>query len=504
MKVLLVFLLVLYGISISAQNKVLPGFMPAYQPINTDSTALEGLLKVAADATVIGLGEVTHGTQEVADLQVWMAKRLIQDQRVNAIVLGEVGLVESLKLHRWLYLGDRSVRNEVLLQFPQFNELFLWLEKSPKKVFILGADVSDPKALFSYLSRLFPSHDHVLDQLKILNQYLNKKGEWRPDELSRAFEILQTALKTQTILEDPFLKEALLHAVAHQEYDFQLASNEQIYLRRDAYIFSTVLRIKEHVQDARLFLMGVHNYHVNKVQIMISLFNGAPTAGELLARHLGQQYFAIGTEVGRGEFSYGLKSLQVAEDSLKLGTVLHRAYPEAKWGVLRSSDGGLNDQKWKLTLGTAVSEVLPGLGRIGSAFDALVYFRDSTPYDRSPGYALAYKITKAELAKMDGAFSAAVESDFQGAAVQMSLVYYDEFDGILHSHFFDHLQVPTVSIPPGAAYASLWIEVKGASPLHITAMKVKGIKFDPKRLRLVDSGRNGVKLKIAKKGVSVE
>jgi hypothetical protein len=504
MKVLISFLFVFSCIVSSAQKGFFSGFTPAYQDFQSDSSPLEEILEKAAAATVIGLGEVTHGTQELADLQVWMAKKLIQDHRVNTLVLGEVGLVESLKLHRWLYLGDSSVRHEVLTQLPHLNDLFLWLEQHPQKIFILGADVSEPKALFSYLNTVFSSHEHVTARLRFLGQSLNKRGEVGPEDIHSAFETIRVALMVQDVLQDPFLKEALLRELAHQEHDFLLNNTEEVYLRRDEYIFNTILRVKEHVADARVFILATHNYHLNKAQIMTNLFNGVPTVGELLAQNFGNEYFVFGTEVGRGEFSSGLSILKVKEDSLKVGSVLHLTYPEAKWGVFNSRESDLNNLKWKISLGTAVSEILPGSGRIGTAFDALLYFRDSTPYRRPQGYALAYKITGQELAKMDGFLRTLVDYQIKGAKIKFSLVYYDAFDGIIQSHTLDHFQKTSSSIPTGAESAYLWLEVKGASPLHITAIEVNDKKIDPKRLKLVDSGRLGVRLKTMKKGVWVE
>ncbi|GAB3219477.1 hypothetical protein [Spirosoma arcticum] len=68
------------------------------------------LTELVRNRSVIAIGEVTHGTQEVQRLQIRMAKTLVQKHGFKAVSLGEAYISNTWLLNDYVLFGKDNTR----------------------------------------------------------------------------------------------------------------------------------------------------------------------------------------------------------------------------------------------------------------------------------------------------------------------------------------------------------------------------------------------------------
>lgn len=520
----LVCFLVIYTVSISeayAQGDVLKKeFIPLSDQIFENNDALhelDSLLLSAAKSKIIAVGEATHGSQEVLDLQILVAKKLIENYNLRAIILGESRLLRSYKIYDWTINENEDRKDDVIEEFAGLKDFLLWVREFSKnnstKVLILGADIDDPEEVLGFINEHFRYSDNytaVHENLKYIHRFLGKDNVTAEESgnVNLSFEAVKSALAEQRGASDSldFKIDIMMFSLENLINSFWIKDNEARYLKRDKAIFDIIQWAERSLAHEKILILKAHNYHVNKQQLLPEVFKGNLTLGELLAEKYREDYNAIGTEIFTGDFSSGERGekLAIKQDKNKLGNRIAKRFPSVKFGMITSEGNTrkfLNGEKIMLTMGTAGSKVISGKGKAGDAFNTIFYISDSTPYKyfkETSAFNLVSSIDSNVLqSKLKGEkIKWQVKYESQRGNVRSQVVFYNAFNYPITSmpeHAVCSDKEFAYEIPEGCSKIVLWLTVKDAELFELQSVKVNGISLPPKDIKLYDYHSLGVK-----------
>ncbi|RSK44325.1 erythromycin esterase family protein [Hymenobacter perfusus] len=147
-----------------------------------DTKDLAALGKLVGKAQVIGLGEMTYGSRETAQLRHRLLRYLIEQKALRTVAL-EADAAACLALNDYLQTGQGNPRQLVQdlgsYNSPETLALVQWLrtynERATSKVQVWGLECQQPTALTAYLREMLPERATALRaQLNELGRQLHQ------------------------------------------------------------------------------------------------------------------------------------------------------------------------------------------------------------------------------------------------------------------------------------------------------------------------------------------
>lgn len=372
-------------------------------PVRSD---LEPLKRIVGDADVVALGEATHGTHEFHTIRIRMIDYLVREMgfdvvameapfpilnRVNAYVQGAPESPRRIIADAW-NLGYFFWDVQETLDLMEWARAYNAQRGERPVVEFAGFDTYDHKnaasAVVDYLRAVdatAASEAEVAYQCVVSNASSSFCGddaaEVRTRLASRESELV--AKTTARAFHD-----ALQHATVVQQY----LENGGHGAKRDEYLATNTLWIRDHRGASGRVIVWAHQAHVEKTPI--EWIRNQPSMGQHLDRALGDEYVMIGTATRTGSF---LQWAPPRND--RPATVGTYAFPQATAGGYESlfARGGAsillvpvrgNVPSWLRatnTLQSAPANPSPAYTLTGSLpemMDAVIYFETTTPARR--------------------------------------------------------------------------------------------------------------------------
>ncbi|QOT00811.1 erythromycin esterase family protein [Brevibacterium sp. JNUCC-42] len=268
--------------------------------------------------TIIGFGEATHGNKQFTTLKSDIFKHLVEKQgyRVFAIE-GDFG--GGQKVNEYILGGSGTAQDAAkAIGFTIYNTqemaaLLSWMRSynehrdARDKIHFYGFDMQrydhNKNGLFSYLKKVDPT---LASKYEILLTNLNDKTVYDLKEAK-----VQEGLSHIKNLMERMKENKSVYTAKNSEKEYELAlafaeaikqnatlrgTNANYNNTRDHYMAEKVIWIlsleKKYYGRENIFITG-HNGHIEKTSTSIGM---TTCMGAYLAKNLGDQYYAIGSE----------------------------------------------------------------------------------------------------------------------------------------------------------------------------------------------------------------
>lgn len=272
-----------------------------------------------ADASIVGMGEATHGTREFFQFKDRLVRYLAEELGLRAFAW-EAGFGATRTVDRYIRRGDgdaESALQEVgywIWDVESVREMVEWMRgfnegRAPDdKIRFYGVDTQSPSGELNELQSFFDAVDDDFLDSRSDSVELFRSGTLRADESAleqvRGFvPALQDHLETN--------ETAFVAATSRHEYEFA-RRHARLLEQRIEYITawhqeqsnsSTVVRNESMAENTRWVLereglnqlaLWMHNSHINQ--------NKRVDTGGILADWYGDDYYTVGMEFGHGSF----------------------------------------------------------------------------------------------------------------------------------------------------------------------------------------------------------
>ena len=271
---------------------------------DNDSTLLTRINELK-DKKIIGLGECTHGSQELKTAVIQFSKNLIQngdcrfvllEAPVDALLLVDAyiqGIISSPDI-------EKQIKEIMQMFFTNNSELmgFVdWLKEynktSLRKVHLSGMDYKDIISPYFYDYLL-----NLLDKEKGRYYLLKLYDKEFKDILQYAHE--DVYLKTKLGEENFSLFTQYIETCINLGIGSQLPPPDY----RDFYMFTYTKQLADHFlkKDEKL-IIHAHSAHLSNLERFDSFPYKEIPAGNRLKKYYGDKYYSIGFQVGEGTFA---------------------------------------------------------------------------------------------------------------------------------------------------------------------------------------------------------
>lgn len=302
---------------------------------NGDETAADDGLSLlvdrVADADVVGLGEVTHGTRECNTIRHRAIRRLVTEHGFRTIAI-EADVGNTRRLDRFVRDGKRTATDALagidrwVWNTESLVSLFEWLRSfndgrpADDMVSVHGVEMGDPRIPARHLEAFF--EDVAPDDTKataalellvtqVLDEYDESEQPARIDAAIDAVETLRTRLADNA---DAYIAESSeerldiarnLARCVEQAYEYQRLVyeydklTEETLSLRERMTAENVARFVETGRGGVIHL--AHDVHLKRGTVDDSDdWTDARTRGSRLADRFGDGYRTVGFGVGRG------------------------------------------------------------------------------------------------------------------------------------------------------------------------------------------------------------
>ncbi|WP_068791819.1 erythromycin esterase family protein [Brevibacillus laterosporus] len=371
--------------------------------------------------TIIGFGEATHGNKQFTTLKSDIFKHLVEKQgyRVFAIE-GDFG--GGQKVNEYILGGNGTAQDAAkAIGFTIYNTqemaaLLSWMRsynehrEAKDKIHFYGFDMQrydhNKNGLFSYLKKVDPTlaskYELALTNLNDKTVYDQKQGNVK-EGLAHSKGLMERMKENKSVYTAKSSEKEYELALAFAEVIKQNATlhgtNVNYNNTRDQYMAEKVIWIlsfeKKYYGRENIFITG-HNGHIEKTSTSLGM---TTCMGEYLAKTLGDQYYAIGSEFYESSFiatdasTNERKEFYVKNSGNDRLAVLF-AHTNMKDGFLDFAkvrhDKNFIEYLNKAQSISAIGAVFSGLyGKIekmytlkmipAKAFDAIIFVRTATP-----------------------------------------------------------------------------------------------------------------------------
>lgn len=283
---LLVLAFALLALSASAKRRAV--HTPDVFPLH-DARDLAPLRDIVGNATIVALGDATHGTHEFFALKLPLVQFLVKEMGFDVLSIeGPFPIFE--RINRYVQTGEgdprallEEARTRLLYLFWDVEEMLAVIEwvreynrTHERKIAIAGADIYDYEGAVAGVVAAMPEADlscvlrgentsECLGNARLVRETLSARGA-HPDAIHYADVVLQ-------FFDGP------------------------LYEPREENMAENLLWIREH-RGTKVIHWG-HQEHVGKLP---SRYARGRTVGTFLSEQLGSDYVAIGTLAGSGTF----------------------------------------------------------------------------------------------------------------------------------------------------------------------------------------------------------
>lgn len=297
---------------------------------------LDDLQQLLGSATVVGMGEHSHGTREVFRLKHRLFRYLVEELEFRVLAL-EANFTATRVVNEYVTEGNR-MPEEVLTRdgihhmwrCESVVDLLEWMRSFNKgrpeddQIRVYGIDVHGQVPMLEHATSYLETADpggltDLEDELRYLRDPPSPDTVDDPSELQRYVETLQTVAATLgTRLEDNEegyaeqdsgreYSRARHEASLLQKYGEMLSAHldgdhETVFERRGAGMAETISWIQD-VEPGSKIGIWAHNAHIKRGEYRFPAYglDDVPSLGEHLTRNDDIEYVPVGFSVARGE-----------------------------------------------------------------------------------------------------------------------------------------------------------------------------------------------------------
>lgn len=272
-----------------------------------------GTITVPEGVQVVGLGEASHGVKEYQEMKEEVFRALVQNQGCRTFVIeGDFG--SALKVDAYIHGGEGTAKEAAawigfqIYCTKEMENLLAWMrsynEAAPQgeDLHFYGMDMQWADNGKDYLFRILEqAAPQIRAEYEEKFAFLNDEDMF---EISReaflqgmtdAEELIREVDGARELIEKVYDRETFEFAreCAYSLYACcDIRKDDNTYNKiRDSYMAEKVKWFIEHGDGSLIFING-HNGHIGKVNVT-PLYD---CLGKLLAKDLGDKYFAIGTD----------------------------------------------------------------------------------------------------------------------------------------------------------------------------------------------------------------
>ncbi|HEV3236440.1 MAG TPA: erythromycin esterase family protein, partial [Gemmataceae bacterium] len=283
-----------------------------------DQSDPKALKEMIGNARVVGLGEVTHGTQEISLFRVQIAKFLIKEMDFSTIVL-EGEMPEAYEIDQYVLNGKGSPEKVLeglgspLYTNSNYLDLITYVHElnhsSKKEYHILGCDIlSRERAKLNVLSFLHEVDRDFEKKAKVAYEQdpfdddpgaiaVVKNRRPSAQSVERAGSVLShmkaSRRKYLETADSANLEWAIQNArIVAQNLRYEQQGKDQPY--RDKCMAENLEWILEHSSKGKKVMVFAHNAHIAK---------SSPHMGNWLSKKLGRGYLAFGSTFHEGQYA---------------------------------------------------------------------------------------------------------------------------------------------------------------------------------------------------------
>lgn len=304
----------------------------------TESGAgLDAVGDALADASVVGLGETTHGSRECFELKARLVRHLVEERGLRLVAI-EAAFANTMTVDAYVRgeWDDDPAEAVAEMGFWTWStetvrDLVVWLRafndgRDPgDRVRVFGVDVQDvggsAAALSDYLGETVPVGDGPADDLRALEAGIEYSPDGADDGGESTVARLESVAPTVAAHLDDHRGECV---AATGEHAFRVARRHATVLdhaaefwrlmvngddlvpvaateARDEAMADNVAWLREHAGRDRVAVWA-HNGHVKRGET--DWFDDdAAAMGEFLAREFGDDYYVLGFDFHHGAFN---------------------------------------------------------------------------------------------------------------------------------------------------------------------------------------------------------
>ena len=272
-----------------------------------DASDLEPLRSIVGRASIVALGDATHGTHELYTVKLRLIDELVRNHGFDVLSLeAPFAITERLNAYVQGAPGDprallAELHSRLLYLFWDVEELLAVIESmrdynahrgARPPLELAGADIYDEAGavagVLDYLRTVDPAAAGEAEREYACVLAGQRDGVCRV-AAERVHETLAARAEATRAYDDA------LHYAAVVLQFFHL----QMYEPRERSMAANLLWIRDHRGSARKVIHWGHQEHVGKLP---STYARGRTMGTILAEQLGRDYVAIGTLIGSGTF----------------------------------------------------------------------------------------------------------------------------------------------------------------------------------------------------------
>ncbi|MED3945115.1 erythromycin esterase family protein [Priestia megaterium] len=383
----------------------------------TNSTAslndLKPLKNMVGSASIVGLGEATHGAHEVFTMKHRIVNYLVSEKGFVNLVLEE-GWDRALELDRYVLTGKGKPSQHLS---PTFNtkemlDLFSWIRQynaNPKhksKVRVIGMDIQSVNEnvynnIIEYIKKnnsdLVPRVEEKIKGLipvtKDMNTFESLTQEEKEKYVSDAKQISALLEQNKSSLNGKSKEFAWIKQNARiiEQFTTMLASPpdkpSDLFLKHDIAMYENAKWTEEHL--GKTIVWG-HNGHISKTNMLPFIY--PKVAGQHLAEYYGKRYVSVGTSVYGGQYNvynsngeFGPFGTLKLDDLNSYNYILGQVKKDQFFIDLRKANGvaktWLNEQH---PIFAGITKEGPDIPKtvdipLGKAFDILVQIQKVSP-----------------------------------------------------------------------------------------------------------------------------
>ncbi len=311
------------------------------EPSSSDED-LQPLKQIVGNATIVGLGEQTHGTHEFFTMKRRILEFLVTHMGFTTFAL-ENGWDESRQIDRYVLTGQGNLSDLLhadlypTWRVQEFRDLIEWIRAydadpaHPTKVHFAGIDCANiSQAAFdevvAYVRGVDPQQAGLIQALytdirptnptpvfaenfSALPQTIKEQQRDNAQKVYLFLQAHQAAYESQSSKEAFALALQSAHVILqYTKYVTLLApshtpfsSSGLGYIYRDTCMAENVAWLHEHAGGSARMVLSAHNIHIANTTPVAGLHEH--NLGGLLRQHYQQQYLTIGTSFFQGSFN---------------------------------------------------------------------------------------------------------------------------------------------------------------------------------------------------------
>ena len=320
------------GVSVTApynKNQIVEWLEMHAKPLKTTNpnapfNDLKPFKNMVGSASIVGLGEATHGAHEVFTMKNRIVNYLVSEKGFTNLVLEE-GWDRALELDRYVLTGEGNPSQHLspVFKTKEMLDLLDWIRQynaNPKhtsKVRIIGMDIQSVNEnvynnIIEYVkrtnSKLVPRIEEKIKGLmpvtKDMNTFESLTKEEKEKYISDAKQISALLEENKSYLNGKSKEFAWIKQNARiiEQFTTMLTSPpdkpSDLYLKHDIAMYENVKWTEEHL--GKTIVWG-HNGHVSKTNMLPFVY--PKVAGQYLAEYYGKRYVSIGTSVYEGQYN---------------------------------------------------------------------------------------------------------------------------------------------------------------------------------------------------------